>query len=134
MRVKQVSVFAENIPGRLVDILAVLDKKKISIRALSISETAEFGIVRMVLDKPDEALEALRESKFTCRTDWILGALIPDVPGGLLNTVALPLAGQGINIKYLYAYIERAENNRAMVVLKPDDLEKAETILKSTIA
>jgi len=131
VRIKQISVFVENQPGRLVSILEVLEKKGISIRALSISESAEFGIVRMILDNPDEGLEALRQAGFTTRMDWILSAEIPDVPGGLLNSVAKPLAEAGINLKYFYAYIEQATGDKAMVVLKTDDLEKAERILKS---
>ncbi len=131
MRIQQISVFVENHPGRLVSILEVLEKKGISIRALSISESAEFGIVRMILDNPDEGLEALRQAGFTTRMDWILSAEIPDVPGGLLNSVAKPLAEAGINLKYFYAYIEQATGDKAMVVLKTDDLEKAEQVLKS---
>lgn len=131
MRIKQISVFVENHPGRLVSILEVLEKKGISIRALSISESAEFGIVRMILDNPDEGLEALRQAGFTTRMDWILSAEIPDVPGGLLNSVAKPLTEAGINLKYFYAYIEQATGDKAMVVLKTDDLEKAEQVLKS---
>jgi len=131
VRIKQISVFVENHPGRLVSILEVLEKKGISIRALSISESAEFGIVRMILDNPDEGLEALRQAGFTTRMDWILSAEIPDVPGGLLNSVAKPLTEAGINLKYFYAYIEQATGDKAMVVLKTDDLEKAEQVLKS---
>lgn len=85
----------------------------------------------MILDKAEEGLEALRQAGFTTRLDWILSAEIPDVPGGLLKTVAEPLANAGINLKYFYAYIEQAAENKAMVVLKTDDLEKAEKVLES---
>jgi hypothetical protein len=131
MRLKQVSVFVENEPGRLEAILEVLEREKVSIRALSVSDTAEFGIVRMILDKPEEGLQALRQAEFTTRVDWMLSAQIPDVPGGLLNSVAKPMAKAGINIKYFYAYIGHAGEDKAMVVLKTNDLEKAEEILKS---
>jgi hypothetical protein len=131
VRIKQVSVFAENQYGRLEAILKVLEEKGISIRALSVSETAEFGIVRMILANAEFGLEALREAGFTVRMDWILSAEIPDVPGGLLNNVVKPLADAGINLKYFYAYVEQFAENKAMVVLKTDDLEKAEDVLKS---
>ncbi|MDR9458924.1 MAG: ACT domain-containing protein [Dehalococcoidia bacterium] len=131
MRLKQVSVFVENEPGRLEAILEVLEREKVSIRALSVSDTAEFGIVRMILDKPEEGLQALRQAEFTTRVDWMLSAQIPDVPGGLLNSVAKPMAKAGINIKYFYAYIGHAGEDKAMVVLKTNDIEKAEGILKS---
>ena len=129
MRIKQISIFIENQPGRLQAILRALEQKGISIRALTVSDTAEFGIVRMLLSKPDEGVEALRQAGFTARQDWILSEEIPDVPGGLLNSVTKPLADAGINIKYLYFYIEAAAG-KSMVVLKVDDLEKAERILK----
>jgi len=129
MRIKQVSVFVENECGRLEAILEALQREKINIRALSVSETAEFGIVRMILDNPEEGIQALRQAGFTTRIDWMLSAQIPDVPGGLLNSVARPMAQAGINIKYFYAYIEQVGENKAMVVFKPDDLEKAEEVL-----
>ena len=129
MRVEQVSVFVENQSGRLRSILEVMEQKSVSIRALSVSDTAEFGIVRMILANPESGIEALRAAGFTARVDWILSAEIPDVPGGLLNTVVKPLADAGVNLKYFYAYIENLESDRAMVVLKTDDLEKAERLL-----
>ena len=131
MRIKQVSVFVENESGRLEAILEALLRAKISIRALSVSDTAEFGIVRMILDNPVEGLKALRQAGFTTRVDWMLSAQIPDVPGGLLNSVAKPMAKAGINIKYFYASIGQVGENKAMVVFKPDDIEKAEKVLKS---
>jgi hypothetical protein len=131
VRVKQVSVFVENQPGRLTAILGVLASKGLSLQALEVGDTSEFGIVRMIVDNPDGAHEALREAGFTSRTDWILSAVIPNVPGGLLNSVVSPLAEAGINLKYFYAYIEQGEGDRARVVLKTDNLEKAEEILKS---
>lgn len=131
MRIKQVSVFVENESGRLEAILEALERAKISIRALSVSDTAEFGIVRMILDNADEGLNTLRQAGFTTRVDWMLSAQIPDVPGGLLNSVAKPMAKAGINIKYFYASIGQVGENKAMVVFKPDDIEKAEKVLKS---
>jgi hypothetical protein len=130
VRTKQISVFVENHPGRLVAILEVLEEKQISIRALSVSETAEFGIVRMILSDAEGGHEALRQAGFTTRMDWILSAEIPDVPGGLLNSVAKPLSEAGINLKYFYAYLE-ATTDKAMALIKTDDLEKAESVLKA---
>ena len=128
MRVKQISVFVENQPGRLVAILEVLAKKQISVRALSISDATEFGIVRMILNNAEEGIEALRQAGFTTRMDWLLGVEIADVPGGILESVAKPLTEAGINLEYFYAYIE-VSTDKAMVVLKTDDLEKTEKAL-----
>ncbi|MEA1958890.1 MAG: amino acid-binding protein, partial [Chloroflexota bacterium] len=100
MRRKQVSVFVENTPGRLEAILDALQSKNVSIRALSVSESAEFGIVRMILEDADRGQSALYESGFTTRVDDLLSYHMPDVAGGLLNTVIKPLADAGINIKY----------------------------------
>lgn len=129
-RIRQVSVFLENQPGRLVAMLEALQKNGIDIRAFSISDTADFGIVRMILSDASKAVEALRQAGFTSRQDWILSAEIPDRPGGLLQTVAEPLSKAGLNIKYLYFYIEAA-SGKSMVVIKVDDPEKAEKVLKS---
>jgi len=74
---------------------------------------------------------SLRDAGFTTRLDWILSAEIPDVPGGLLKAVAKPLADAGVNLKYCYAYIEQTGGDKAMVVLKVDDIEKAEQVLKA---
>ncbi|MBM3157587.1 MAG: amino acid-binding protein [Chloroflexi bacterium] len=129
-RIKQVSVFIENQPGRLTSMLEALEKNGIDIRALSIGDTADFGIVRMILSDAAKGAEALRQAGFTTRQDWILSAEIPDRPGGLLKAVAEPLAKAGVNLKYLYFYIEAAER-KSMAVLKVDDLEKAEQVLRA---
>jgi hypothetical protein len=129
-RIKQVSVFIENQPGRLTAMLEALEKNEVNIRALSISDTADFGIVRMILSDAAKGAETLRQGGFTTRQDWILSAEIPDRPGGLLKTVAEPLAKAGINVKYLYFYIEAAAG-KSMVVVKTDDIERAEQVLKS---
>lgn len=128
MKIKQVSVFVENQPGRLLAMLEVLEKAGRNMRALSVSETAEFGIVRMVLDDPDSGLEALRRAGYTAREDWIISAEIPDVPGGLLKTVVEPIAKAGLNIDYFYAFLEPTPG-RIRIVLKTDDLDKTEKIL-----
>ncbi len=129
-RIKQVSVFIENQPGRLVAMLEALKNNSVDIRAFSISDTADFGIVRMILSDAAKGVEALRQAGFTSRQDWILTSEIPDRPGGLLQTVAEPLSQAGLNIKYLYFYIEAA-SGKSMVVIKVDDPDKAEKVLKS---
>ena len=129
MRVKQISVFIENKPGRLVDILEALHNAKINIRALSISETGEFGIVRLILPHAEESQKPLRDAGFTTRIDTILSYSMPDVPGGLLNNVIRPLADGKVNLKYFYSYTDPS-TLQSMVVLKPDDIEKAESILQ----
>ena len=130
MKIKQVSCFVENQPGRLESLLEALKTNNINIRALCVAETSEYGIMRMVLSDSVKGAEALRKAGFTVKETVVLQKDVPDQPGGLLDTVARPLAKAGINVKYLYFYIEAAAG-KSMVVVKADDIEKAEKVLKS---
>ena len=129
MRGKQVSVFIENQPGRMVAMLEALRKENVNIRALSVAETADFGIARMILSDIDKGVEALRKAGFTARTTEVIIAEVPDVPGGLLQGVARPLADAGINIEYMYAFIDPTPG-KAVVVVKATDPARAEKALK----
>ncbi len=129
MRIKQISAFLGNDPGRLVDLLTPLAQHQISIRALSVADSADFGIIRMVVSDTDEAVSALHEAGFALRVNEVLAYEMPDVPGGLLRTVAEPLAKAGINLEYFYAFIQ-SETGKALFVLKVDDPEKTERVLK----
>ena len=104
MKIKQVSVFAENQPGRLSAILKALDAAKINLRAISVSENAEFGIVHMIMDNAEKGAAELKKAGFTERTDMMLSAEIPDIPSGMLKKVVQPLSSAGINIDYFYAF------------------------------
>ena len=129
MRIKQVSVFVGNETGRLVDMLTPLARSKIDILALSVADSADFGIVRLVVSDPEKAVKALHKAGFTLRVNEVLSYQVPDVPGGLLRTVVEPLAKAGINLEYFYAFIQ-SEAGKATVVLKASDLDGAEAALK----
>lgn len=129
MRIKQVSVFVGNEPGRLVDMLKPLADKQIDIHAMSVAESTDFGIVRMVVSDTEGAVEALHDAQFTVRVTDVLAYDMPNVPGGLLTVVAEPLAKAGINLEYFYAFVE-SEAGKARVVLKVSDLEMAERVLE----
>jgi len=129
MRIKQVSVFVGNETGRLVDMLTPLARQRIDILALSIADSADFGIVRMVVSDTDGAVKALHDSGFTLRVNEVLSYELPQTPGGLLESVAEPLAKAGINLEYSYAFVQ-SETGKATVVLKVSDPERAEQILK----
>jgi len=129
MKTKQVSVFVENKPGRLVAMLEVLIAQKVNIRALCIAEGADFGIVRLILSDPAKGAEAIRKAGFTITETTVLQAEMPDEPGGLLETVARPLAEAGINLEYFYAFIEPTPG-KANIVLKVNDPDRAEKVLK----
>ena len=128
MKVKQVSVFIENQPGRLVAMLEVLKAKNVNIRALAVSETTDFGIVRMILSDTSLGSAALREANFTVKETTVLQQEIPDNPGGLLETIARPLTKAGINIEYFYAFLDTSPG-KATIVVKVTDPDQAENIL-----
>ncbi len=128
MRMKQVSVFVENRPGRLKLLLETLAKADINIRALSIADTADFGIVRMILSDTERGIEVIREAGLAVSTNDVLRVEIPDQPGGLLKAVAEPLAAAGVNVEYVYAFADRPLEH-AMVVLKVGDIDAAEKLI-----
>jgi hypothetical protein len=118
MKMKQISVFEENEPGRLQALLRVLKSKQINIRALSVVEQADFGIVRIIVAEPEDAPKALREAGLTVKLTNVLAMEIPDQPRGLLDCVAEPLAKNGINLEYFYAFIEPT-SGKLWLWLKP---------------
>jgi len=132
MRIKQISVFVGNEPGRLVNILKPLFDNQINIRALSVADSADFGIIRMVVSDTEGAVKALHDAGFTLQVNELLAYEIPDTPGGLLKAVAEPLAKAGINLEYFYGSISiQSEIGKAMVILRVDDLARAEQVLES---
>ena len=120
MIIKQISMFMENTTGRLADITALLAKAGINLRAISIADTADFGILRMVADQPDAAVELLKASGFTARETDVIGVEVPDQPGALASIMAL-FRDEGVNIEYLYASLEHSAD-KAVIVLKVDDV------------
>ncbi len=128
MRARQISVFAENRPGRLLDMLRAIKGANASIRALSIADSADFGIVRMIFSEPEEAELALRRAGFTLMVNDVLAVDVPDAAGGLLDRIVEPLTKAGLNIEYVYAYADRPSEH-ALVVLKTSDIVAAEKVL-----
>lgn len=128
MKIKQISVFIENQPGRLVAILDALKAKNVNILALFVSDTTDFGIVRMILSDTALGVSALREANFTVRETIVLKQEIPDTPGGLLETIARPLTEAGINLEYFYASLDTTPG-KATIIVKVSDPDHAEEIL-----
>ena len=128
MIIKQLSVFLENKEGRLFAAADVLAKNNINIRALSLADTSEFGILRLIVDKPEEGKAVLAETGVVVRVTNVLGILMDDVPGGTLGALHL-MADAGINVEYMYGLsIDKAE---AYVVLKSSSASKTEEVLKA---
>jgi hypothetical protein len=128
MKLKQISVFLENRKGRLWKALNILSEAKINIRALSIADTSEFGILRMIVPQPNEAIHILEENNFVVQINDVIGVADPDEPGGLDKILGI-LNKSDINVEYLYAFVEK-KREQAMVVLKTEDINAGIKALK----
>ena len=128
MIIKQISIFMENTTGRLADVTDLLAKEGINLRAISIADTTDFGILRMVADQPDEAIRLLKEAGFTARETDVIGVEVPDHPGELARIMAL-FRDAGVGIEYLYASLEH-KADQAVIVLKIDDIQSGLNMLE----
>ncbi|MBQ4347594.1 MAG: ACT domain-containing protein, partial [Firmicutes bacterium] len=106
MTCKQISVLMENKPGRASAIASVLDKNDIDIRALSMADTADYGIMRLIVDNPDQACDALKAAGFTSSVTEVLAVEMPDTKGALSGILNV-LTASGINVEYAYAFVTR---------------------------
>ena len=127
MSVKQVSVFIENKRGRLIAVTSCLAKKNVNIRAISASDTADYGILRLIVDQPDLAAQALKEAEFTVRVTGVIAVTAEDKPGGL-NHVLEILRDHGINVDYIYAFFNQPVTT--LNLIKVDQPEAAEAALQ----
>ncbi|MDP2660806.1 MAG: amino acid-binding protein [Dehalococcoidia bacterium] len=127
-KIDQLSVFLENRPGRLVEMLRTLEQRGINIVALSLADAPDFGIVRMIVSDARLGLEMLHQAGFTTRSTPVLQVEVPNRPGGLVDTVAEPLARANLNVEYVYAFVDGTPDH-AMVVVKVRDLAAAEKAL-----
>ena len=122
MTVKQISIFLENKSGRLAEVTKLLGDGNINLRAMTIADTADFGILRLIADNTERALKILEDGGFTARVTEVLGVEIPDKPGGLASVMDV-LSKNGVNIEYLYVSLEKNENN-AIVIFKVENIQK----------
>lgn len=106
MNIPQLSVFLENKPGHLRQVLAVLAEHAVNIKFFTIAEVKDFGILRMIVDKPAEAHAALRAAHFVCSLADVLAVALDDAPGALLRLIDA-FASREINIEYMYAFTDR---------------------------
>lgn len=129
MFVKQISVFLENKPGKLSQVTDILEKNNIDIKAISIADTTEFGILRMIVDKPKEAVEAIKAEKFPVSTTDVLAVEVRDKPGGLNRALQI-LNDAGVSVEYLYSFIKR-NGERALILFRVEEPERAVEVLQS---
>ena len=128
MTVKQISIFLENKPGRLSGICRTLADAGVSISTLSLADTADFGIVRMIVDDHAKGVAALSGAGFTVKETDVVKATVPDRPGGMAEIME-KLDAAGVDIEYSYAYA-LGSGEKAILVFKFDDNAKAEAALE----
>ena len=128
MIIKQISVFVENKFGRLAKITQVLSQNNIDIEALTLADTTDYGILRIIVDKPELALSSLKESGIVAKSTEVISTEIDNTPGGL-SKVLSKLEENDITVEYMYAFVGK-ENHIAHMVVKTDNLEKTDEVLK----
>ncbi|MGE5606207.1 MAG: ACT domain-containing protein [Bacteroidota bacterium] len=128
MKVKQISIFLENKSGRLADVTKVLGDNDINIRALSIADTNDFGILRLIVNSPEKAWKVLKEQGFTVSETEIIAVRIPDQPGGLAGILNI-LENNRINIEYMYAFVGKSGTD-AVVVFRVENIDRAIELLQ----
>jgi hypothetical protein len=132
MPIKQISIFVENKPGRLADITAMLARKNIDIRALSIADTTDYGILRLIVSNPDSAVVAIREEGLTASSTEVLAIGIPDEPGGFAGAIKV-LADAGIGVEYAYAFITPEKGSAYVIIRVENNAAAGEVLAKAGI-
>ncbi|MBQ6569907.1 MAG: acetolactate synthase [Clostridia bacterium] len=128
MYIKQLTVFVENQKGRVADIAAAIGAAGIDIRAISVADTADFGILRLIVNDPYAACEVLREKEFMVSLTDVLAVGIPDIPGAFAGALKI-LAKNNIDVEYMYAFISR-KHGEAFVILRVEDNDAAASLLR----
>lgn len=123
MKVEQISIFIENKSGRLAEISRILGESGINIRALSLADTSDFGILRLIVNDVEKAQSVLKECGFTVNKTEVVAVEVPDRSGGLSHILNI-LDSEQINVEYMYAFGERSGGN-AVIVFRFDDTDKA---------
>jgi len=123
MKVEQISIFIENKSGRLAEVASVLGEAGVNIRALSLADTSDFGILRLIVNDRDKAMQTLKAKGFTVSKTEVVAVEVPDQPGGLSRILQV-LDSESINVEYMYAFVERCGAN-AVIIFRFDETEKA---------
>jgi len=129
MKVEQISVFLENKSGRLAEVTNILSRAGVNIRALSLADTADFGILRLIVNQGDLAKQVMKENGFTVGKTEVVALEVPDRTGGLAEILKI-LHEAGINVEYMYAFVQRSGDN-AVIIFRFDELDKAISVLTS---
>ena len=127
MKVEQLSIFLENKAGRLAEVTRVLAEAGINIKALSLADTSEFGILRMIVDQHDKAKTALKANGVTVGLTSVVAVEVPHQPGGL-NSILQLMGKNGVNVEYMYAFLQKDDD--AVMIFRFDNLDAALDILQ----
>lgn len=127
MSVKQISIFIENKTGKLAELTKFIADNNINIRALSIADATEFGILRIITEKPDEAAEIIKNGGFIAKKTVVLAVEIDDTPGSMSKILEV-LSNADISIEYTYAFIS-AKTSGACMIFRVNDNDKAKKVL-----
>jgi hypothetical protein len=127
MQVEQISVFLENRAGRLAEVSAILAEAEVNIRALSLADTSDFGVLRLIVNNNEKAMETLKNAGFTVGKTNVVAVEVEDRPGGLHKILDV-LFKSGINVEYMYAFVQQSGNN-AVMIFRFDQTEKAMNVL-----
>jgi hypothetical protein len=128
MTLKQVSIFLENKKGRLAEVTRLLAGEKINIRALSLADTTDFGVLRLIVNDAEKCFEILKANNFVAQKTDVIAVEVLDKPGGLQQVLQV-FDENDINIEYMYAFVEKKTDN-AIVVFRIDQPERAAAILE----
>jgi len=129
MKLQQISVFIENQSGRLHEVTKLLGESGINIRALSLADTSDFGILRLIVNNPEKAYDLLKENEFTVGRTEVLAVIVSDHPGGLAKILGC-LDANNINVEYMYAFVDH-HRERAIMIFRFDDTDLAAEKLSS---
>lgn len=129
MAMKQISVFLENRKGRLAEVTKILSDNSITIKALSLADTQDFGMLRIIVPDPDNCLKILRANGCVVQETDVIGVEVSDRPGGLWKILDI-LGREGINIEYIYATVERKQDS-AIVIFKVEQKDATEKALRA---
>ncbi len=127
MTVKQISVFVENKPGQLAEFTKLLEKNNIDLRALSIADTQDFGILRVIVDDSYKTVCMLKEEGYICSVTKVLAVEIPDKPGSLVKILDA-LGEGGVNLEYTYAFLSRKKDSAYMIFRVTDNAKAVEVL------
>ena len=133
MNVEQISIFLENQSGRLAEVTGFLSGAGVNIRALALADTADFGILRLIVDNSEAASEALKAKGFTVQRTDVVAVEVPDRPGGLHAILSLLHKG-GVNVAYMYAFVRQSGDKAVMIFRFEDPGEAIRVLAENQVA